>query len=69
VVPIRVFGAFEAMPRNGSRIRMTQITLKIGRPLTFTAADLASAGTLSGRPLYQALSERVMTAIAAIDPP
>ena len=69
VVPIRVFGAFEAMPRDGSRIRMTPIKVKIGRPITFTAADVAGSPGQQGRELYQALSERVMKAIAAIDPP
>jgi 1-acyl-sn-glycerol-3-phosphate acyltransferase len=69
VVPMRVFGAFEAMPRNGSRIRLTPIKVKIGRPLTFTAADVTGDGAPEGRTLYQALSERVMAAIAAIDPP
>ena len=69
VVPIRVFGAFEAMPRDGSRIRLVPIKVKIGPPITFTAADIQGSGDLAGRQLYQALSERVMTAIAAIDPP
>ena len=38
VVPMRVFGAFEAMPRGsaGVRIRMVPITVKIGRPLAFS---------------------------------
>ena len=69
VVPIRVFGAFEAMPRNGSRIQMTPIKVKIGRPLTFTAADVTRPDGGDGRALYQGLSERVMAAIAAIEPP
>ena len=69
VVPIRVFGAFEAMPRNGSRIRMHPIKVRVGRPLTFTAADVARPDGLDGRSLYQSLSERVMAGIAAIEPP
>ena len=68
VVPMRVFGAFEAMPRGGSGIKMHPITVKIGPPLVFTARDLA-ADQGDGRVLYQKLSERVMSAIAAIDPP
>ena len=68
VVPIRVFGAFEAMPRGGS-IHLTPIKVKIGRPLVFTAADVAGNQGLTGRGLYQSLSERVMGAIAAIEPP
>ncbi len=68
VVPMRVFGAFEAMPRNGTRIRMHPITVKIGAPLIFTARDVA-ADQGEGRELYQRLSERVMAAIAAIESP
>ncbi len=68
VVPIRVFGAFEAMPRGGS-IHLTPIKVKIGRPLVFTAGDVAGNQGLTGRGLYQSLSERVMGAIAAIEPP
>lgn len=68
VVPMRVFGAFNAMPRGGSNIRMRPITVKIGKPLKFTAADVAEDQG-EGRKLYQQLSERVMTAIAAIEAP
>ena len=68
VVPMRVFGAFEAMPRNGTKIRLKPITVKIGPPLTFTARDVAVDQGV-GRELYQKLSERVMAAIAAIEPP
>ncbi len=65
VVPMRVFGAYEAMPRGSSRVRMHPITVKIGEPLQFTADDLQKgAGEL--RDVYQGLSERVMSAIAAI---
>ena len=69
VVPMRVFGAFEAMPRGGSGIRMVPIKVKIGRPLAFSAADLARQAGDGGRDVYQRLSERVMTAIRAIEPP
>ena len=68
VVPMRVFGAFEAMPRNGSRIRMSPIKVAIGEPLRFTAADFESDnGNL--RAVYQRASERVMAAIASIELP
>ena len=56
------------MPRGGSRIKMHPITVKIGPPLIFTAKDFA-ADQGDGRVLYQRLSERVMAAIAAIEPP
>ncbi len=66
VVPMRVFGAFEAMPRGGSKIHLVPIKVKIGRPLTFSAADL-DRGQGDARALYQRLSERVMEAIKAIE--
>ena len=68
VVPLRVFGAFDAMPPGRSDIRMCPITVKIGKPIQFSAADIAEDQG-EGRKLYQKLSEQVMAAIAAIEPP
>ena len=65
VVPMRVFGAYEAMPPGSSRVRLCPITVKIGEPLTFTADDLKNSSG-DNRDVYQGLSERVMSAIAAI---
>jgi 1-acyl-sn-glycerol-3-phosphate acyltransferase len=66
VVPMRIFGAYEAFPRGGKRLRMVPIRIVIGDPMTFTEADLAGSG---GRELYQRLSERVMERIASIELP
>ena len=68
VVPIRVFGAFDAMPPGRSNIRMVPITVKIGKPLVFTSADIAEDQG-EGRDLYRRLSQRVMAAIKAIEMP
>ncbi len=68
VVPMRVFGAFDAMPPGRKDIRFCPITVKIGPPVTFTAADLSKEHG-EGRVIYQKLSERVMAAIRAIEPP
>ena len=62
VVPMRIFGAHEALPRGGGKIRFCPITIVIGNPIRFTAADLEPAG----KDLYQRLSNRVMNAIAAL---
>ena len=62
VVPMRIFGAHEAFPRGGRPHLFQPITLVVGEPIRFTAADLAG----DGRELYQRLSERVMERIAAI---
>ena len=61
VVPIRIFGAHEALPRGGG-LRFAPITIVIGDPIFFTAADLSRAG----KDLYKRLSQRVMDTIAAL---
>ena len=65
VVPMRIFGAHEAMPRGGGRFRLVPIRIVIGEPIVFTEAEMEG----SGRELYKRLSERVMERIAAIEPP
>ena len=61
VVPMRIFGSFQAMPRSGSHFRAIPIAVVIGQPLYFTDADMEG-----GRDAYQRISDRVMEAIAAI---
>jgi len=62
VVPIRIFGAREALPRGSGRLRAHPITVVIGEPIKFTTVDLQSPG----REVYAGLSQRVMDAIAAL---
>ena len=62
VVPMRIFGAHEALPRGGGKLRFCPITIVVGEPLRFTAADVAG----QGREVYPRLSQRVMDAIAAL---
>ena len=62
VVPMRIFGAHEALPRSGGGLRLHPITVVVGEPIHFTAADLQSAE----KGLYARLSQRVMDAIAAL---
>jgi 1-acyl-sn-glycerol-3-phosphate acyltransferase len=64
VVPMRIFGAFEALPPSGKEFHPIPITVVIGEPIHFTEADLEGA---TGVELYQRLSDRVMAAIAAIE--
>ena len=63
VVPLRIFGAREALPRSGGRLRFVPITVVIGEPIFFSAADIQPGG----KDLYARLSNRVMKAIAALD--
>jgi len=62
VVPMRIFGAHEALPRGGGGLHFVPITVVIGEPIFFTADDLNPPG----KDLYQRLSQRVMDAIAAL---
>ena len=63
VLPMRIFGAHEALPRGGGRLRFRPITIVIGEPIYFTESDLQPRG----KELYSRLSERVMAAIAALE--
>jgi 1-acyl-sn-glycerol-3-phosphate acyltransferase len=63
VVPMRIFGAFDAFPRGKKLPRRHSITIVVGEPIRFTEADLSGGG----RDLYQRLSDRVMERIAAIE--
>jgi 1-acyl-sn-glycerol-3-phosphate acyltransferase len=62
VVPMRIFGAREALPRGGGRLRLVPITVVVGEPVHFTAADLEAAG----KNVYARLAGRVMNAIAGL---
>ena len=62
VVPMRIFGAHEALPRDGGRLRYAPITIVIGEPIFFNAADIEARE----RNLYARLSDRVMKAIGAL---
>ena len=62
VVPMRIFGAHDAFPRGGTPRLFRPITLVVGEPIHFVKADLVG----EGRELYQALSDRVMERIAAL---
>jgi 1-acyl-sn-glycerol-3-phosphate acyltransferase len=62
VVPMRIFGAHEALPRGGGGLHLVPITIVVGEPIFFSAADVESPA----KNLYGQLSQRVMDAIAAL---
>lgn len=62
VLPMRIFGAHESLPRGSSQLRLRPITIVVGEPIHFTAADFQP----NGKELYMRLSERVMNEIAAL---
>jgi 1-acyl-sn-glycerol-3-phosphate acyltransferase len=64
VVPMRIFGSFEAWPKGG-KIRLHPITVVVGKPMRFNKEDLVP----NNREAYQKISEQVLDAIAAIEIP
>jgi len=65
VLPMRIFGAYEAFPKNARRFQLSQITVVIGEPIHFTAEEISN----TSRETYQLLSNRVMEAIGALKLP
>src|SRR5689334_21537629 len=62
VVPMRIFGAHEALPRGSNKIRLYPITVVVGHPIFFSETDIADRG----KGMYQRLSERIMNEIAKL---
>jgi len=62
VVPMRIFGAYDAWPIHAKWPRRGRVTIVVGQPIYFTQEDVAAGG----KEVYQRLSERVMDAIAAL---
>lgn len=64
VLPIRIFGAHEALPRGEKKIKLRRITVVIGNILHFTSEECSA-----GKSAYQELSDRMMQAIASLECP
>lgn len=62
VVPMRVFGAFEAFPRTSKFPKRSPVTLVVGEPIRFPEERLKRASKED----YQRISKEVMEAIAAL---
>ena len=63
IQPVRIFGADKALPRGSGKISMARITVKVGPPILLTPEEFK---VYSGRGGYQALTDRIMTAIKAL---
>ena len=64
VVPMRIFGSFEAWPKGG-KIKPHPITVVVGKPIRFKKDDFAA----HNREVYQKISEQVLAAVAALEMP
>jgi len=62
VVPLRIWGAYEAYPMGGWP-RPHPITIRVGRPLIFTADDFPAGD----RGAYQRCADRVLDTIKAME--
>lgn len=62
VIPMRIFGAFDAFPRDAKFPRPRPVTIVVGEPMRFTAADVEGVP----REVYQRLSDQVMARIGAL---
>jgi len=62
VVPMRIFGAYDAWPIHEKWPRPGRITIVVGEPIFFTQGDVEPGG----KEVYERLSQRVMDAIAGL---
>lgn len=59
VIPLRIFGSREALPREGGGLRFVPIRIFAGEPMRFE-------GAAKGKDDYQQISDAVMAAIARL---
>ena len=64
VVPMRIYGSFEAWPKGG-KIKPHPITVVVGKPIRFKKDDFPA----HNREVYQKISEQVLDAVAALEMP
>ena len=64
VVPMRLFGAWEALPPGKAKPKLTSVTVVVGKPIRFDQEVLPG-----GKEGYQQISDRIMTAISALECP
>ncbi|HRI14243.1 MAG TPA: lysophospholipid acyltransferase family protein [Verrucomicrobiota bacterium] len=70
VIPIRVFGLYEAWGRHRRFPRPHPIVIKFGAPMKFDClrAEMATAGKTRVKAIYQQVSEEIMDAISGLQP-
>ena len=70
VVPVRVFGTFEAYGRNHKLPRPHRVTVKYGRPMNFEAlrAEAKTCDKTRMKEIYQQVADEIMAAIAKLEP-
>jgi len=68
VVPVRVFGTFEAWGRNTKFPKPHRVAIRYGKPMDFAAlrAEAKSCDKARLKQIYQQVSDEIMSAIAAL---
>jgi 1-acyl-sn-glycerol-3-phosphate acyltransferase len=71
VVPVRVFGTFQAMSRRHSLPRPRKVVVRFGKPIDFS--DLRAEAKVCTKQrlkeIYQEVANRLMNEIAQLEPP
>jgi len=70
VVPVRLFGTFEAYGRHMRVPRPRRVTVKYGYPLDFNAlrAEARTCSKARLKEIYQQVADEIMTAIGQLEP-
>ena len=70
VVPVRVFGTFDAYGRHVKLPRPCRVTVKYGRPLSFEQlrAEAKTCDKARLKEIYQQVADEIMAAIASLEP-
>ncbi|NNE94289.1 MAG: 1-acyl-sn-glycerol-3-phosphate acyltransferase [Verrucomicrobiales bacterium] len=67
VVPVRLFGPEEVLPRGAKWPRRRKMCMVVGDTLDFS--ELIASGELKGKALYQEIADRIMAAMGELDAP
>lgn len=65
VLPVRLFGPEKALPRGSGKLKRHPVTLAVGEQIVLD--DLVNDASLSSKDRYQAIANRIMAAIGAIE--
>lgn len=70
VVPVRVFGTYEAYGRHHKFPRPHRVTVKYGKPMNFEAlrAEAKTCDKARLKEIYQQVADEIMAAIARLEP-
>jgi 1-acyl-sn-glycerol-3-phosphate acyltransferase len=70
VVPVRVFGTFEALGKEMIIPRPHQVAVKYGKPLDFKTLreEAKTCSKQRVKEIYQQVADEIMTAIASLEP-